>query len=61
MKTPTIKVYPDARGGWRWRLRAANGRIVADSGEAYSGRREAMRAAQALGALAGAAVVTAQR
>lgn len=29
---------------WRWRLRAANGEIVA-SGEAYSSRRDAFRAA----------------
>lgn len=27
--------YKDVRGEWRWRLVAANGKIVADSGEGY--------------------------
>ena len=27
--------YKDALGNWRWRLRAGNGRIIADSGEGY--------------------------
>jgi len=29
-------VYKDTRGAWRWRLKAANGRVVADSSEGYS-------------------------
>ena len=29
---------------WRWRLKAKNGRIVADSGEAYSSERAVRRA-----------------
>lgn len=28
-------IYVDAEGGYRWRLRAANGLIMADSGESY--------------------------
>ncbi len=28
-------MYQDAAGYWRWRLKAANGKIVADSGEGY--------------------------
>ena len=28
-------MYKDAQGYWRWRLRASNNRIVADSGEGY--------------------------
>lgn len=28
---------------WRWRLRAKNGRIIADSGEGYVHRRDARR------------------
>ena len=28
-------VYLDAQGYWRWRLLAANQRIIADSGEGY--------------------------
>jgi len=27
--------YQDTKGEWRWRLKAANGRILADSGEGY--------------------------
>ncbi len=31
-------VYQDKAGQWRWRLWAANNRIVADSGEGYASR-----------------------
>lgn len=34
-------VFYEAKDGWRWRLRAANGRIVAESGESYVERRGA--------------------
>jgi uncharacterized protein YegP (UPF0339 family) len=30
-----FEVKQDAKGEWRWHLRANNGRIVADSGEGY--------------------------
>jgi uncharacterized protein YegP (UPF0339 family) len=30
-----VVIYEDLRGEWRWRLVAANGRIVADSSEGY--------------------------
>lgn len=30
-----IEIYKDDNGEWRWRLKARNGRIVADSGEGY--------------------------
>lgn len=33
-----FEVYPDQEGDWRWRLRAANGEIVADSAEGYEER-----------------------
>ena len=32
----TYYYYQNAKGEWRWRLQAANGRIVADSGESYT-------------------------
>ena len=38
MKRPRFVVY-EAKDGWRWKLIAANGRIIADSGEAYVSRR----------------------
>jgi len=37
-------VYKDRAKEWRWRLVAANGRIVADSGEGYTERNDAVEA-----------------
>ena len=37
-----------AKDGWRWRLKASNGRIVADSGEAYATERGVTRAVAAM-------------
>lgn len=37
-------IYQDKRGEWRWRLKARNGRIVADSGEGYANQGNAVRA-----------------
>jgi len=34
--------YKDSKGEWRWRLKASNGRIIADSGEGYSTERECL-------------------
>ncbi|OLB20653.1 MAG: DUF1508 domain-containing protein [Acidobacteriales bacterium 13_2_20CM_55_8] len=28
-------MYKDKQGLWRWRLKAANNKIIADSGESY--------------------------
>lgn len=39
-----IVFYKDERSEWRWRVRAKNGRIVADSGEGYSSKSNAKRA-----------------
>jgi uncharacterized protein YegP (UPF0339 family) len=44
MTTYEFRMYRDIAGGWRWRLVSTNGRIVADSGEAYSGKRYCKRA-----------------
>jgi len=38
-----FQVYQDAGSDYRWRLKAANGRIVADSGEGYSTLSNARR------------------
>ena len=45
MRTAKLEIYRDANREWRWRLRAANGRIVADSGEGYRCRASVRRAA----------------
>lgn len=36
-----VEFYPDARGEWRWRVRANNGKIVADSSEGYGNKDDA--------------------
>jgi len=38
MRTAKLQIYRDAKREWRWRLRASNGRILADSGEGYRRR-----------------------
>lgn len=47
MKTYILRVY-QSKDGWRWRIKARNGRTVADSAEAYSSQRAAYRAADSL-------------
>jgi uncharacterized protein YegP (UPF0339 family) len=44
-RAPSLKVYRDKRLEWRWRLMAANNRIVADSGEGYKTKAGALKAA----------------
>jgi uncharacterized protein YegP (UPF0339 family) len=39
-----FEVYEDRAGEFRWRLRARNGSVVADSGEGYTERNKAVRA-----------------
>lgn len=41
-RSAKVHVY-EARDGWRWRLRAGNGRIVAESGEAYVTEAKALQ------------------
>lgn len=43
MKRARFKVY-EARDGFRWRLLAANNRLIAESGEAYTRQSDAWRA-----------------
>ena len=49
MTGPRYEIYR-ARDGWRWRLRAANRRIVA-TGEAHTRKSDAIRAAARLSEL----------
>lgn len=46
-KAARFRVYL-AADGWRWRLVAGNGRILADSGESYSRERDVYRALAAV-------------
>jgi uncharacterized protein YegP (UPF0339 family) len=41
-----VEVFKDASGEWRWRTRAANGEIVATSGEGYEHHIFAVKAAK---------------
>ncbi len=41
METGAFDLYKDKADKWRWRLLAANGEIIADSGEGYSSRSKA--------------------
>ena len=36
--------YEDKAGGWRWRLVAGNGRIMADGSESYTRKEDLERA-----------------
>lgn len=40
------KLYRDRLNQWRWRYVAANGRTIADSGEGYYRREDAMNGIQ---------------
>ena len=52
-----FEVYADAGGSYRWRLKAANGQIVASSGESFSSKANAVAAAENVKANAGGASV----
>jgi uncharacterized protein YegP (UPF0339 family) len=49
--------YKDRRGECRWQLKAANGKIVADSGEGYSSLQAARDGAQGVKDNAGRAEI----
>ena len=42
LTTDKWEIYQDARGDWRWRRIASNGRIVGASSEGYSSRANAV-------------------
>lgn len=42
--TMRVEFYSDKRGKHRWRLRARNNRIVAESGQGYGRRHDAKHA-----------------
>ena len=39
-------LYKDVSAQWRWRLVAANGKTIADSGEAYWNKSDALHGIQ---------------
>lgn len=42
MTTTKFELYTDAKGEWRWRLRHANGNVIAASGEGYTTEQNAV-------------------
>jgi len=40
------RIYKDVNGYYRWRLRAGNNRIIADSGESYYNKTDCRAAIQ---------------
>ena len=38
----TYHIYRDSQGYYRWRLLAANNRIIADSGEGYANKQDCL-------------------
>lgn len=39
-----FEIYKNTNGHWQWRLKAANNKIVADSGEAYYNKDDCLHA-----------------
>lgn len=50
-------VYKDASNEWRWRLKAQNGNIIADSGEGYSTKADCLAGIQSVKGSSNAQVV----
>lgn len=46
MSADRLEIYRDGAGEWRWRLIAANGQIIASSGESFTRKWSARRAAR---------------
>ena len=40
----TFHIKKDARGEWRWNLKAANGKNIANSGEGYKDKKDCLHA-----------------
>ena len=53
MKVPTFELYRDRKKEVRWRLRARNGKVIADSAEGYKTKRACLLAVFRVGDLYG--------
>jgi uncharacterized protein YegP (UPF0339 family) len=51
------EIFEDQQGGFRWRLVATNGNIIAGSGEGYASRSNCVRAVATVKRVASAAQV----
>ncbi len=50
-KNVSLTIYRDKRREWRWRIKAANGRIIADSGEGYKRQAACLKGLEAVSAV----------
>jgi len=55
-----FELFVDAADEWRWRLVAANGNIIADSGEGYNSKQGAKRGIESVKRVAGDAEIEEQ-
>ena len=46
-----VEFYQDENGEWRWHVKAANNRIIADSGEGYKNYADCVHGFSLLGEL----------
>ncbi|RBI60054.1 DUF1508 domain-containing protein [halophilic archaeon] len=53
----TFEVFQDTADEWRWRLVAANGNIIADSGEGYRSKQGVKRGIESVKNSASAAKI----
>ncbi len=53
----TFELYKDRAGEYRWRLRHENGQIIADSGEGYTTKANAMNGIESVKTNASAAPI----
>ena len=56
MGSAAFYVYKDNAGEWRWSLKAANGRVIADSGEGYRDRGDCIHSIELVRSLSKAPV-----
>lgn len=54
-----FEVYTDKAGEYRWRLKAPNGNIIADSGEGYKNRTDCLDIIATIQKQAATAAITA--
>lgn len=43
-----FEIYKDTRGGFRWRLKAGNGRVIGTSGEGYKAKADCRSAIETI-------------
>lgn len=55
--TMTFEVYKDAKGEFRWRLKATNGQIIATGGQGYAAKADCKHAIESIQKHAAAATI----